>query len=213
MSTQASDKPEFDRLYRFAERQLGFFTAHQAIASGYSRPSHTYHVKNGDWRRCERGIYRLTHYPSTRWQDVMIAYLWASDIAGKPQGVISHDTAFEVHGLSTWVSPRYHLTVPKRFRKRGESHFRVQFHPCDLPVQDIEVTNGFRVTKPLRTIVDLLDWGQLEMRHLKDGLRQALDRNLILPEDIRQLKLTDDQKASFKTLLNLFSDEKIQDLI
>ena len=213
MSAKAKTGPDFEKLYRLAERQGGFFTAHQAVTAGYSRPNHTYHVKTKDWERCERGIYRLSHFPALGRQDVIVAYLWCSDIDGKPQGVISHDTALEVHKLSTWVSPKYHLTVKKGFRKRGESKFRVQFHYSELNLQDTEIVDGFRVTKPLRTIVDLLDWGQLELRHLKEALSQALQNYQILPDDIRQLPLSAEQIASFKRLLQMFSDPEIRGLL
>jgi predicted transcriptional regulator of viral defense system len=142
-------------------------------------------------------------------QDVMLAYLWCSNLTGTPQGVVSHDTALEVHNLSTWISPKYHLTVPKGFRKRGETGFQAQFHYADLAAHDVEIIDGFRVTKPLRTIVDLLDWGRLDLRHLKDALSQAFDRYQILPEDIRQLTLSHEQRQSFKLLLSMFTDVEI----
>jgi len=213
MRARSSAGPDYEALYQSAERQMGFFTAHQAVAAGYSRPNHTYHVKTRDWKRFERGIYRLSHFPSMGREDVMVAYLWCSNLAGKPQGIVSHDTALEVHNLSTWVSSTYHLTVPNGFRKRGESQFRVQLHQNDLPPHDVEFISGVRVTRPLRTIVDLLDWGQLELRHLKDALNQGFERYQILPEDIRQLKLTDEQRQSFRMLLSMFKDSEIRNLL
>lgn len=207
------DAPNFDLLYGLAERQLGFFTAHQALAAGYSRPSHSYHVKIKDWQRWERGIYRLSRFPSIGRQDVMLAYLWCSDINGVPQGVVSHDTALEVHKLSTWITTKYHLTVPKGFRKRGESNFQVQLHCNDLAPCDVEVVSGFRATKPLKTIVDLLEFGHLESRHLKDALVQAWREYKILPNDIRQITLTDDQMQRFKALIEMTNDKSIMSLL
>lgn len=213
MRTETSGKPDYGALYNCCEHQSGLFTAQQAIAAGYSRPNHTYHVKSGDWQRIERGIYRLTHFPIIGRQDVMLAYLYCCNLEGMPQGVVSHDTALEVHNLSTWVNSAYHLTVPKGFRKRGESQIRIQFHYNDLSPQDVETVFGMTVTKPLRTIVDLLDWGQLELRHLKDALNQAFERYLILPEDISQLELTQHQSQSFKLLLSMFNDSEIRSLL
>jgi predicted transcriptional regulator of viral defense system len=213
MRTKIATGPDYEALYESAERQMGFFTAPQAVAAGYSRPNHTYHVKTKDWQRFERGIYRLSHFPAMGRQDVMLAYLWCSNLTGKPLGVVSHDTALEVHNLSTWISSKYHLTVPKGFRKRGETGFQSQFHYADLSAQDVENIDGFRVTKPLRTIVDLLDWGRLDLRHLKDALSQAFDRYQILPEDIRQLTLSHEQSQSLRLLLGMFNDVEIQSLL
>jgi hypothetical protein len=215
MSTKAKQRPDFHDLYMTASLQLGLFTAQQAVEAGYSRPSHSYHVKKGDWVREDRGIYRLRYFPYHGWQDIMQVYLWSSDINGKPQGVISHDTALRVHDLSTWVgcTDYYYLTVPKNFRRRGQTLFQLRLHYDQIPESEMEERNGFIVTKPLRTILDLLFEQRLERRHVKDALRDALDKYLILPQDISSLSLPDDKREELKQFLRFVGNPVVQNLL
>jgi Transcriptional regulator, AbiEi antitoxin len=56
-------KTYHERFFEIAESQHGYFTTAQAVESGFSRSTHSYHVQSGNWVREHRGIYRLRRFP------------------------------------------------------------------------------------------------------------------------------------------------------
>ena len=82
-------------LTRVARQQAGYFTAAQALDTGYSYPSQRYHTQRGDWVRVDRGIYRLPEWPATQHEDLARWTLWS-----RGRGVVSHETALAVHELA-----------------------------------------------------------------------------------------------------------------
>jgi hypothetical protein len=50
------------RLHEIAQSQQGFFTAKQALRSGFAEKTHSHHVNAGNWIREHRGIYRLADF-------------------------------------------------------------------------------------------------------------------------------------------------------
>jgi len=175
-----------DKLFAIAERQQGFFTSAQAIACGYPTPNHVYHVHAGGWQRMERGIYRLTRFPRTMEDQYVLWFLWSRDRSGEPQGVFSHQTALSIHGLSDIMPARLHLTVPIRFRRRVATPKIICLHKADLPNDALENRQGYRVVRPLRAIIDLLQDGTESEDHLRQALQQGLERGLITRSELRQ---------------------------
>lgn len=137
------------RLWRRAARQRGYFTAAQALEDGYSYQSQYFHVRRGNWTRIARGLYRFrefTDLPSSDLDHLVRWTLWSLDRA-----VISHATALGVHRLGVMNPSTVHLTVPPGFRQRDEA---VVIHRDDLPPEEIEHHEGFRVTSPVRAIIE-----------------------------------------------------------
>ena len=149
--TTAQDR--FQQLYDIADSQCGMFTAKQAASVGYSSRVQTYHVQREDWQREWRGIYRLRFYPHVGPSDLMTWYLWSYDRSGKPEGVFSHDTALELHELSTWSGNRVHMTVPKGFKRRIIPK-ALRLHPGELRHFEITSASHVPVTTATRTILE-----------------------------------------------------------
>lgn len=82
----AASAPDRARLFAIAESQDGYFTMTQALAAGFARSSHSYHVKAGNWIREQRGIYRLRQFPATETGHLVPCSLWTRDRCGEPQG-------------------------------------------------------------------------------------------------------------------------------
>lgn len=80
-----------------------------------------HYVRTGKLIRLRRGIYRLLHFPAGDHEDLVAAWLW-SEMAG----VVSHETALDLHGLSDVLPSRLHLTLPLARKRR---RFRV---PSDV---------------------------------------------------------------------------------
>ncbi|MGH9553109.1 MAG: type IV toxin-antitoxin system AbiEi family antitoxin domain-containing protein [Terriglobales bacterium] len=188
------------QVYEIAESQDGYFTAKQALASGYSDRMQTYHVKNGDWIRESRGIFRLASYPPVQEPELMVWYLWSCNRAGVPQSVYSHDTALQIYSLSSWNSQNLHMTVPPGFRRMVVPDV-LRLHHRHLHKRDIAVRYSVPVTKPLKTIVDLLIDGHTPRKYIEEALEEALDQNLILKGEIADANLTEQERTLFEDLM------------
>ncbi len=126
--------------------QAGYFTAAQALGVGYSYQAQKHHADTGNWVRVDRGLFRLPEWP-TGPDDTYVRWcLWSGQ-----RGVVSHDSALRVHGLSDVDPPRVHLSVPPAFAARDDL---VVLHRAHLADDDCESRPGWRVTTPLRTLVD-----------------------------------------------------------
>lgn len=176
------------RLFEIAEDQQGFFTTKQAKAAGFAENTHPYHVQTGNWIREHRGIYRLASFPRGERPDLMLWSLWSRNRGEAAQGVYSHQTALSLHDLSDIMPAKLHMTVPKTFRRNSEIPRVVVLHFADLPQSDIGAAHGVRVTKPMRTILDLLEGGDVPRAALRQALREGLRRGLIRRSEIAQAR-------------------------
>lgn len=148
-------KTAADALFAVAEGQQGYFTSKQATNAGYQLGSQAHHVKSGNWTRVERGIYRLTRFPQSSEEQLVIYALWSRNREGRPEGVYSHQTALSIHELSDANPAKLHMTVPAAFRRTAKTPNVLVLHRSNLNSKDIELRQGFAVTRPLRTIADL----------------------------------------------------------
>jgi predicted transcriptional regulator of viral defense system len=176
------------RLYEIAEDQQGFFTTKQAKAAGFAENTHPYHVQAGNWIREHRGIYRLASFPRGERPDLMLWSLWSRNRGETPQGVYSHETALSLYDLSDVMPAKLNMTVPKSFRRNSETPRVLLLHFTDLSQRDIGVVHGVRITKPMRTILDLLDRGDVPLATLRQALREGLRRGLIHRSEIAEAR-------------------------
>jgi predicted transcriptional regulator of viral defense system len=172
-------------LFAIAEGQGGFFTAKQAESAGFDRTNHSYHIRSGNWTREHRGIYRLAQYPAPSEADLILWFLWSRNREDAPQGVYSHATALRIYDLSDIMPAKIHMTVPQKFRRGAEIPKGLVLHWDDLPPGDIEEREGFRVTRPLRTLRDLVAEGGLPRDLLKQAFDEARSLGLITAKESR----------------------------
>ncbi len=175
-----------DALFEIAEQQQGYFTAKQAAEVGYQLGSQAHHVKTGNWVRAERGIYRLAHFPQSGEEQLAIYSLWSRNRAGKPEGVFSHQTALSIHELSDANPGKLHLTVPARFRRSANAPKILVLHRGNHSEKDVEERQGFSVTRPLRTIVDLAEAGSVARELLEQAVTEGRQRGLITGREIAE---------------------------
>jgi predicted transcriptional regulator of viral defense system len=163
-------------LYQIAAAQGGYFTAAQARQTGYAYSQQHFHVSRGNWLRIDRGLFRLRDFPSGEREDLIRWSLWSRNQKGKPQAVVSHDTALTVHELSDVMPARVHLTVPPGFRKSVPSG--CVLHKAILTPKEIEPRTGYRVTTPLRTLLDVAN-SPLSQEHLNRAVRDVVERGIV----------------------------------
>lgn len=197
-----SHKEAFRRLYEKAEAQQGFFTAKQARSAGFAENTHPYHVRAGNWIREYRGVYRLALFPPTEHPDLVLWALWSRNRDEEIEGVYSHQTALSLYDLSDLNPAKLHMTVPTRFRRNSEIPGILVLHYADLPESDVETAQGFKFTRPLRTVLDLLEADTVPQNFLRQALRQALDRGLITRHEIRKCNLADSTRKLFGEVLH-----------
>ncbi len=168
-----------DRLYEIAEAQQGYFTAGQAVACGYPTSSHVYHLKVGTWLREYRGLYRLTRFPLSDDAQYVLWSLWSRNRQGVPQGVYSHQTALVLAELSDLMPRRLHMTVPPGFRRNAPTPDVLLLHKGVFAPDEIEERHGYRVTRPLKAVDDLLSDSSVSLDHLRQALKQGLKTGVI----------------------------------
>ena len=178
------------RLFEFAEQQQGYFTAKQARAAGFAENTHPYHVTAGNWIREYRGIYRLALFPAADRPDLVLWALWSRNRNEEVEGVYSHHTALSLYDLSDLNPAKLHMTVPTDFRRNSDIPGILVLHYADLPDCDVQAAQGFKFTRPLRTILDLIEAGTVEQRFIRQALRQAVDRGLITRHQIRNARMS-----------------------
>ena len=83
------------------------------------------------------------------------------------------------------------MTVPTHFRRNSEMPEIVVLHYADLLTTDAEAGPGYKYTKPLRTILDLIEAGTVERTFIRQALRQAVHRGLITRQQLRSAKMSE----------------------
>ena len=179
------------QLFDFAEQQQGFFTTKQAKAAGFAENTHPYHVQAGNWVRERRGIYRLALYPAADRPDLVLWALWSRNRDEEVEGVYSHQTALSLYDLSDLNPAKLHMTVPSDFRRNSEIPGILVLHYADLPKSDVQAGSGFKFTRPLRTILDIIETGTVERNFIRQALRQAVERGLITRQQIRSAQMSE----------------------
>ena len=189
------------RLFEIAEQQQGFFTTKQAKAAGFTENTHPYHVQVGNWIREYRGIYRLALFPTTDRPELVLWALWSRNRNEEIEGVYSHHTVLSFYDLSDLNPAKLHMTVPTNFRRSSKIPGVLVLHYADLPQSDVQTVQGFKITRPLRAILDLIDAGTVERNFIRQAITQAVDRGLITRQQIRSRQMSEPARRIFEEAL------------
>lgn len=97
-----------------------------------------------------------------------------------------------VHGIGEFESRFVHLTVPPGFTMRDDA---IALHFADLPATDVAERSGYRVTTPLRTLIDMAATAPDE-----DQFARAIDHarraGLVTPRRLRSRAENLDPRAA-----------------
>jgi len=166
---------------------MGFFTASQAVECGFQDPNHSFHVRKGNWEKIRRGIYRLSRYPETPEGEYVIYSLWSRNRKGIPQGIYSFETALSIHELSDANPSKLHITVPPSFRRHSRIPGILCLHRGVLPREDVSDRGGYCVTKPERTVRDMLAGESANPEIIEQALRDGFRTGRITVEELKSL--------------------------
>jgi predicted transcriptional regulator of viral defense system len=179
----ANARPDWDRLFETAAAQQGLFTTRQAAEAGYSPQLLVHHIRAGKVVRVQRGIYRLVHFPPGEHEEQVAAWLWS-----ERAGVISHQTALALHGLSDVLPANLHLTLPASWRRR---RFRVPrgvvLHHADIPPEDRAWVGAVPVTNSRRSLNDAARDG-ISPELLQQAAQQAIRRGLVVKSELTDVE-------------------------
>ncbi len=177
-----------DAIFQVADSQQGYFTSEQAEKCGYQRSHFHQKITSGEWSRELRGIYKLVRYPIIQRPELVLWSLWSRNKKGEPQGIWSHETALDIHEISDVMPKKMHLSVPSKFRKRAEIPKLLYLHYLDIPEVDTELHQGYRITTPFRTILDVIREGKVPHEQITRAIHDATRKGLISQKELRQLK-------------------------
>src|SRR4051794_12294500 len=135
---------------------------------GLSRHEIGDRVRAGRLHPLHRGIYAVGHRSLSREGRYLAAVLFAGEGAA-----LSHCSAADLWELRASREPDIDVTAP--MHRRGDASVRIRQN--DLDPRDTMTRAGIRVTKPLRTILDLAAAIDDE-KQLERAIRQAVYRKL-----------------------------------
>ncbi len=142
--------PNWPTLLDLAVSQAGYLTTSQADALGFSPELLIHHMHAGRLVRVHRGIYRVSHLPSSDDEDLVVIWLWSGQ-----RGVFSHRTALALHDLSDILPATIDLTLPAAdARRRLRVPTGVVLHFADVPASERAWVGHAPVTSVLRTLQD-----------------------------------------------------------
>lgn len=177
------------RLQQVAFRQRGYFSAAQAKAVGYTYQAQKYHVDRGNWAKIDRGVYRIADWPTAEEDSLVRWYVWSDG-----RGVISHQSAAEAHHLGEIDPANVHITMPVGFSTRNPL---IVVHNAGLEPADIEVRDGFALTTPTRTVLDLATANDVTQDQLDSVVADAAGEGMFDELALRQRM---DEFGSFAAL-------------
>jgi hypothetical protein len=171
-----STKAAARSLFAKALEQGGYFTAKQAQEAGYDYSHLDYHVSSGNFERVDHGLYRFPNLPPSEEDQLIRLSLWSRNRKDEPQAIVSHESALVCHDLTELLPNVVHLTVPPKFRKPPP--VGCALHKAILTSNDVEERTGFRLTSPLRSLIDVAVAG-ISQEQLEYAVSEALHRGAV----------------------------------
>jgi predicted transcriptional regulator of viral defense system len=191
------------RLYDIAAAQQGYFTTAQACSAGFNDNLHSYHVKNGNWIREYRGIYRLARFPESEYSHLVIWSLWSCDRNGTVQGIYSHETALSLYDLSDVNPSKLHLIVPPQFRRTAKMPEVLRLHKGVVKEKEYEERQGYKVLKPLPTIIRLINEKTISEEIIIQALRDGMKKGYLMRKQLMEVEIPTEDKNYLIKLLEM----------
>jgi len=156
----------YETLFDIATDQYGFVTQSQARERGIPAQRLVVMEDRGLLERRRHGLYRVVAMPVSSLDAYMEATLWPVGVSG----VLSHETALDLHGLSDIMPAKIHIAVPRAHRTRRRVPAQYVLHREDLDPTDITSHEGVPIVTAAKAI------REAHADHLGPALiRQAID--------------------------------------
>lgn len=173
----------YNTLAEIALDQHGYVTARDAERHGIDPHRLVEMARRGTAERVAHGVYRMPVVAPTGLEQLMEATLWP-----RGEGVLSHETALDLHQLCDVNPAKIHLTVPRAHRVTREVPALYALHRRDLADREKSHHEGIPVVTPARAILDGIET-DLRPDLLDQALANARRRGLIRGDDIALIEL------------------------
>lgn len=181
-----------DRVLERAAEQHGYVTTRDARALGIDPTQLRLMAARGRLERVARGVYRVPQLPRTQHDDLAEAVAWTLG-----RGVVSHESALALHGISDVSPPRIHLTVPRDNHPRAAGGELYRLHRRALDPADVTEHDDIPVTTAVRTIRDCLAAGT-DPYQLRLAIEQAESEGVLRRGEAEVLRAEVDGVAERK---------------
>jgi predicted transcriptional regulator of viral defense system len=139
----------YSLIAEIAADQHGYVTLQDAVAAGVSGVTLARMAQRGTLERASQAVYRVPLIPADELDELMRAVLWPRGV----RGVLSHQTALELHGLSDVNPSKIHLTVPRAHRVQRTVPAGYMLHREDLASEDVTAHDGIPIVMPTRAVL------------------------------------------------------------
>jgi predicted transcriptional regulator of viral defense system len=139
--------------------------------------------RRGALERVARGLYRFKMIPHTGRERLMEAALWPR----RTRGVLSHDTALELHDLCDINPAKVHITVPRSYRINRDIPSTYAIHYRDLADSDRTLVEGIPTVTPARAIDDAIDT-HVDPKLIDQAIDTAQRRGLVRGETLADIE-------------------------
>ena len=190
------EKPNYQKLYEIAESQGGYFTTKQAERAGYSRKDLSALSKRRKFSRVAWGIYRITLFPTTSYDDFFMAVLKSGT-----NSVISHNSALSIYDLSDILPGEIHIIIPQTRSRRRKG---IKYHICRISKNEITSYKGLPITTVERAITDGIRSG-LDANLIKQATNQGINRGMITRESLSD-QARHYSKRTFETIQSILDE-------
>lgn len=163
--------PRYTELEKLALDHGGYFDRADAQSHGVGDVALRRALAKGRYERVYPGVYRLAIAPTSAHDELFLAWVWSNY-----RGVVSHESALALYGLSDLLPSQVHLTVPLHFR-RASGPFRTHRLREPMPDRDRTVYEGLSVTTAARSIVDAAAEGA-DPEQIEKAIDQSINRGL-----------------------------------
>ncbi len=170
----------FREIRELAESQAGYVTRAQAAAAGVDDLTLGRLAGHGLLERVDHGVYRLPGADAGPLEELWVAWLRLAPAtpawqrARRPDAIVSHASAARVYDLGVLPADTHEFIVSDRRQSRRPD---VRFHRAPVAAGEWEVIDGLPVTRPPRTLSDLLHVG-IDGDHAGRIAAEALDRGV-----------------------------------
>lgn len=173
----------YETVVRIAVDQHGYVTTAQAEREGVTADALHMMAKREAIERVSRGVYRVPSLPASEYSEYMRAVFWPD----QEEGVVSHQSALSLYGLSDVNPAKLHITLPRDYRiRRRQPPEWLQVHHADLAEDELRRVEGVPVTTPEKTLRDC-HATHLGARLLRQAIKDAQREGYLTPDHAERL--------------------------
>lgn len=169
----------YNELAEVALDQYGFVTTADAREIGVDPQRLVEMAARGTAERIFHGIYRLRVVGEGGLDQLMLATLWPRGL-----GVLSHETALDLHDLCDVNPAKVHVSVPMSYRVTREVPRVYAIHRRRLGPGEVTRHEAIPIVTPARAILDGIE-ARLRAGLIDQAIEAGQSRGLLTADDLK----------------------------